>query len=87
MQIQKLWQDENRTRILAASFAIIALIAVIDSRTHSFLALGFLYLFPIMFAARFLPRWLTAVLAIACGTVAELFSNLEISFARWAFVC
>ena len=87
MQLQKLWQNENRTRVLAISFAIIVLIAVIDWRTHAFLALGIFYLFPIMFAARFLPRWLTVLLAIACGTLAELFGNLDPSFARLALVC
>src|SRR5215831_11148969 len=65
MQLQKLWQNQNRTRVLAASFAIIVLIAVIDWRTHTFLALGIFYLFPVMFAARFLPRWLTVLLAVA----------------------
>jgi hypothetical protein len=87
MQLQELWQNENRTRVLAISFAIIVLIAVIDWRTHAFLALGIFYLFPIMFAARFLPRWLTVLLAIACGTLAELFGNLEPSFARLVLVC
>jgi PAS domain S-box-containing protein len=87
MQVERIWQDENRTRVLAISFAIIVLIAVVDWRTPHFLALGFLYMFPIMSAARFLPRWLTALLGIACGTLAEVFSYLEPSFVRTAFVC
>jgi PAS domain S-box-containing protein len=44
--------------------------------------LGFLYLFPIMLAAGFLPRWATVVLGFACAVLSERFSNLDPSDAN-----
>ena len=38
---------------------------------------GFLYLFPIMLAAGFLPRWAIVVLGIGCALLSERFSNLD----------
>jgi len=39
--------------------------------------LGFLYLFPIMLAAGFLPRWAIVLLGVACAFLSERFSNLD----------
>ena len=47
-----------------------------------FVSLGFLYLFPIMLAAGFLPRWAVALLGLSCAVLAELFSSLSPSPTR-----
>jgi PAS domain S-box-containing protein len=39
--------------------------------------MGFLYLFPIMLAAGFLPRWAIVALGIGCALLSERFSNLD----------
>jgi PAS domain S-box-containing protein len=78
LSLERLWRDRNRTPVLAISGTIILLIAAVDWWTKPYVSLGFLYLFPIMFAAAFLPRWICAVLA-------EVFSSLEPSFVRLSF--
>jgi hypothetical protein len=40
----------------AHSMGVVLLIAVLDWRTKAYVSLDFLYLFPIMLAAGFLPR-------------------------------
>ncbi|MGA2345800.1 MAG: hypothetical protein ABSF93_07320, partial [Candidatus Sulfotelmatobacter sp.] len=52
-------------------------IAVVDWWTKPYVSLGFLYLFPIMLAAGFLPRWAITLLGIACALLSERFSNLD----------
>jgi len=52
-------------------------IAVVDWWTKPYFSLGFLYLFPIMLAAGFLPRWAIAAMGIACALLSERFSNLD----------
>jgi len=72
-----IWDRRNRTAILSASGVIVLAIAVVDWWTKPYFSLGFLYLFPIMLAAGFLPRWGTVVLGVACAVLSERFSNLE----------
>jgi two-component system, LuxR family, sensor kinase FixL len=67
---------------LAISSAIMLAVAVVDWWTKPFVSLGFLYLFPIMLVAGFLPRWMIAVLGASCAVLAELFSSLNPSFTR-----
>ncbi len=83
--LEKLWQDQNRTVVLLISGAVILAIAVFDWRTEPYLSLGFLYLFPIMLAAAFLPRWLVALVGVVCAGLAEVFGLPEPSSARLAF--
>jgi len=85
LPIERLWQDRNRIPVLTISGTIILVIAVIDWWTKPYVSLGFLYLFPIMFAAAFLPRWLVALLGVGCAVLAEVFSSLEPSFVRLTF--
>jgi PAS domain S-box-containing protein len=85
LPLERLWQNQNRTPVLAISGIIILAIAVLDWWTKPYLSLGFLYLFPIMFAAAFLPRWFVALLGVACAVLAEIFSSLDPSFVRLAF--
>ena len=86
VSIERLWNERNRNRVLAISGVIILIIAVVDWRTKPYVSLGFLYLFPIMFAAAFLPRWLVAVIGFVCAYLAEEFSALEPSSVRLSFV-
>jgi len=83
--LELLWHDRNRTPVLTISGTIILVIAVVDWWTKPYVSLGFLYLFPIMLAAAFLPRWLVALLGFCCAGLAEVFSSLDQSFVRLAF--
>jgi PAS domain S-box-containing protein len=84
--IERLWNERNRTKVLIISGIFILIIAIIDWRTKPYVSLGFLYLFPIMFAAAFLPRWLVALIGLGCAVLAEQFSSLEPSSVRLTFV-
>ena len=85
LSLERLWHERSRTPVLAISGTIILLIAVVDWWTKPYVSLGFLYLFPIMFAAAFLPRWLVALLGVTCAYLAEVFSSLAPSFVRLTF--
>jgi PAS domain S-box-containing protein len=85
LPLERLWQSQNRTPVLAISGIIILVIAVVDWWTKPYVSLGFLYLFPIMFAAAFLPRWFVALLGVVCAVLAEVFSSLDTSFVRLTF--
>ena len=85
LPLERLWSERNRNPVLAISGVIIVVVALIDWWTKPFVSLGFLYLFPIMFAAGFLPRWLVAALGIVCAVLAEEFSALEPSVVRLSF--
>jgi two-component system sensor kinase FixL len=84
-QLERVWEDRNRTPVLLASGAIIAIIALADWWTKPFVAFGVLYLFPIMLAAGFLPRWVIALLGAVCAVLSEVFSSLDPSTVRLAF--
>jgi PAS domain S-box-containing protein len=64
-----------------ASGVVIATIAVVDWWTKPYFSLGFLYLFPMMLAAGFLPRWTIVLLGVSCALLSERFSNLDPSDA------
>jgi len=82
LRLEKVWEPQNRTLVLLVSGAITVVVAAVDWWTMPFVSLGFLYLFPIMLAAGFLPRWAISVLGVACASLAELFSSLDRSFTR-----
>src|SRR5579871_1336953 len=86
LPLERLWHERNRTPVLASSGAIILVIAAVDWWTKPYVSLGFLYLFPIMFAAAFLPRWAVAGIGVLCAVLGEEFSSLEPSFIRLTFV-
>jgi PAS domain S-box-containing protein len=67
------------------SGAIILIVAAVDWWTKPYVSLGFLYLFPIMLASAFLPRWFVALLGAACAALAEVFSSLTPSYIRLSF--
>ena len=75
--LEWIWERRNRTPVLMASAVIVLAIAGVDWWTKPYFSLGFLYLFPIMLAAGFLPRWATVSLGVACALLSERFSNLD----------
>jgi PAS domain S-box-containing protein len=80
-----MWEDGNRTRVLLASGGLILALALLDYWTEPYVSIGFLYLFPIMLAAGYLPRWALAVLGVVCAVLSALFSSLELSLTRLGF--
>ena len=72
-----IWERRNRTPILLASGVMVLAIAGVDWWTKPYFSLGFLYLFPIMLAAGFLPRWATVLSGVTCALLSERFSNLD----------
>ena len=85
LPLERLWSEKNRIPVLTISGVAVFIIALIDWLTKPYVSLGFLYLFPIMFAAAFLPRWLVAVLGVVCAVLAEQFSSLNPSVVRLSF--
>jgi PAS domain S-box-containing protein len=80
--LERLWEPRSRTLVLTASGVILLAIASLDWWTKPYVSLGFLYLFPIMLAAGFLPRWAIGLLGVTCAVLAELFSSLGTSVTR-----
>jgi DNA-binding CsgD family transcriptional regulator len=72
-----LWNKRNRIAIISVSAALILALAVIDWLTKPYFSIGFLYLFPIMLAAGFMPRWVIVLLSIGCAVLSEAFSSLD----------
>src|SRR5579862_3040342 len=85
MLLEHVWDDRNRTPVLWVSGVIMLVVAVVDWWTPPFVSLGFLYLFPIMLAAGFLPRWAIVLLGIVAAILSEIFSSLDRSFVRLGF--
>lgn len=77
LNVEGIWEPRNRTAVLLTSGGIVLAIAAVDWWTKPYFSLGFLYLFPIMLAAGFLPRWAIALMGIACALLSERFSNLD----------
>jgi PAS domain S-box-containing protein len=84
-RLERVWEERNRTPVLAASAAIVLIIALADWWTKPFVAFGVLYLFPIMLAAGFLPRWIITLLGAGCAVLSEVFSSLDQSAVRLGF--
>jgi two-component system, LuxR family, sensor kinase FixL len=80
--LEWIWERRNRVPILLASGAVVLAIAVVDWWTKPYFSLGFLYLFPIMLVAGYLPRWAIVLLGLACALLSERFSNLDPSDAN-----
>ena len=80
--LEQVWGDRNRRIVQVLSVVAIAFIALIDWWTKPYVSLGFLYLFPILAVAAFLPRWAVVTLGAGCAMLTELFSSLEPSATR-----
>ena len=76
MDSSSIYSRKNRLPFLIAGAVLIALIATVDWLTKPYISIGFLYLFPIMLIAGFLPRWQIVVVALGCAVLQELFSEL-----------
>ena len=85
LTLERLWDERNRTPVLTVAAAIVVVIALVDWWTKPYVSLGFLYLFPIMLAAAYLPRWTVGSLGVGCAWLAEVFSSLAPSFVRLTF--
>lgn len=79
---ERIWEQRSRTTVLVCSGAAVLAIAGLDWWTKPYFSLGFLYLFPIMLAAGFLPRWAIGVLGLGCALLSERFSNLDPSDSK-----
>ena len=77
LNLEWIWEPRNRVVVLLTSAGIVLVIAVVDWWTKPYVSLGFLYLFPIMLAAGFLPGWAIVFMGIACALLSERFSNLD----------
>jgi PAS domain S-box-containing protein len=84
-RLERVWEKRNRTPVLLVSGIVVLIVALADWWTMPYVSLGFLYLFPIMLAAGFLPRWLIAWLGAGCAVLSEMFSSLDRSTVRLAF--
>ena len=76
MEFSSIYSEDNRKRFLVAAAILIVVIAVVDWQTKPFISIGFLYLFPILLVAGFLPRWQMTLVALVCAVLQELFSEL-----------
>jgi two-component system sensor kinase FixL len=81
MELSSIYARKNRTSFLLVAALLIVVIATIDWLTKPYISIGFLYLFPIMLIAGFLPRWQIVVAGLACAVLQELFSELPSSEA------
>jgi PAS domain S-box-containing protein len=84
-RLERIWESQNRNGALTASAATILVIAAADWWITPYISLGLLYLFPIMLAAGFLPRWAILLLCAGCAVLAETFGLADRSFVRLAF--
>lgn len=74
--LEAIWERRNRTPVLVLSGAAICVTALVDWWTKPYFSLGFLYIFPVMLMAGFVPRWLVALAGAACAILSEVFSSL-----------
>ncbi|MDP8982331.1 MAG: helix-turn-helix transcriptional regulator [Acidobacteriota bacterium] len=81
LHVERIWDQRNRTAVLLISGAIVLAIALVDWWTKPYVSLGFLYLFPIMLTAGFVPRWTVVLVGVACAVLSERFSSLDPSDA------
>lgn len=76
-RLADLWNKNNRTSVVLVSAVLILVLALVDWLTKPYFSIGFLYLFPIMLAAGFLPRWVIVPLSVGCAVLSEVFSSLD----------
>jgi two-component system, LuxR family, sensor kinase FixL len=76
MEFSSIYSEDNRKRFLVAAGILIVVIAVVDWQTKPYISIGFLYLFPILLVAGFLPRWQMTLVALVCAVLQEVFSEL-----------
>ncbi|HEV2200947.1 MAG TPA: LuxR C-terminal-related transcriptional regulator [Bryobacteraceae bacterium] len=85
LRFERIWDDENRFLVFTISIVAAAAIALADWWIAPYVSLGFLYLFPIMLASAFLPRWAIVGAGIGAAVLSDAFSPLEKSAVRFGF--
>jgi two-component system sensor kinase FixL len=87
LSLERLSEEGSRTAVLLVSAGIMIVIAVIDWWTKPYVSLGFLYLFPVMLSAPFLPRGAIVALGLGCAGLSEAFSALpsDQAYVRMGF--
>jgi PAS domain S-box-containing protein len=85
MDILSIYSPSNRSRFLIIGGLLIVIIAVTDAVTPP-LPLGYLYLFPILLLAGFLPRPWIICLVIICAALTGIFSRYDLRPASILFV-
>lgn len=83
--VELFWDDAYRFRVLGAGAIMILLIAVADWIIKPYISLSFLYIFPIMIMAAFLPRSAVVAAAVLCAFLSSLYSGLPESWVRSGF--
>jgi len=81
MDLLSVYAETNRARMIWAAVLLTAAIALVDWWTVHYVAIGFFYLFPIIFVSGFLSPPQIVVAALACAVLQEAFSNLPQSEA------
>ena len=74
-----MYSQKNRRRSIVIALTMTAVIAVIDWWITPYIAIGFLYLFPIILISGFVQRRTIFVFALLCAGLQEAFSNLPAS--------
>lgn len=85
MELLSIYSPANRTDFLIAGTVLIVTIAIVDVFTPS-LPLGYLYLFPILLMAGYLPRPWIAFLVVTCAALTSVFSRYDLRPATVLFV-
>jgi signal transduction histidine kinase len=85
MKLLSIYSRGNRTGFLCAGALLIAMIAIVDTITPTW-PLGYLYLFPILLMAGFLPRPWIGVLVVLCAGLTAIFSRYDLRPAVILFV-
>src|ERR1700722_5282147 len=86
-RLESIWDKQSRPLMLLVSGVAIAATALVDWWTKPYVSLGFLYLFPVMLMAGFLPRWLVVLAGAGCAYLSDAFSSLppEGEYIRLSF--
>jgi two-component system, LuxR family, sensor kinase FixL len=71
-----IWAPQNRRFVFIAAGYLTLSISVLDWWTESYIALGFLYLFPIILVSGFLSKLHVSICAVVLAVLAEQFSGL-----------
>jgi PAS domain S-box-containing protein len=86
MRLLGIFVPKNRTALLSLAAFLVLAIALSDWLTEAYIAIGFLYLFPIIIVGAFCSRTQTIGLALVCAFLQEAFSNLPESEAVYRLV-
>ncbi len=71
-QLLELYSETNRTSLLIAAVILVAMIAGIDWLYLPDTSIAFLYIFPILLAGGFLPRWEILAFSFVCAVLRDL---------------